>query len=300
MRASRGTTYAWPPLNGVSQPHWCGDGFLVDGRRVSVLTYSGGESGWSAGLTNLHENFAGDDHPIDELSRGWAASRLRRHLATPDATLIEVGCSSGFMLTRLSAGWPSALVMGSDFLREPLEALASRSPEIPLLQFDLVQCPLPGDSVDAVVALNVLEHIKDHETAMAQIARILRPGGIAVIEVPAGPHLYDMYDEHLRHERRYTADGLATLIEGSGLKMIERSHLGWTVYPGFARVKRRHQKQGAVSAEARRTIVEQSIERTRSGTLLRFVLQVEAWLGRYVSYPIGIRCVAVARKGVSA
>ena len=41
----------------------------------------------------------------------------------------------------------------------------------------------------AVVLLNVLEHIQDHEGALRQLYRILKPGGVVIIEVPAGPHL---------------------------------------------------------------------------------------------------------------
>lgn len=290
------TSYPWPAVNGSSRPEWTGDGFLVDGSRVDVLAYSGGESGWTAGLTHLHESYAGADHPIDELSKGWATSALRRYLAAPDAVVLEVGCSSGFLLAALRDGWPSATVIGSDFLPEPLAQLAARQPGIPLLQFDLVQCPLPDASVDAVVMLNVLEHIKDDRRAVAQVARILKPGGIAVVEVPAGPGLFDPYDEYLQHERRYTARDFKALLEASGLTILERSHLGFSVYPAFAMVKRRNQKRGAVGADVRREIVRKSIESTRRGVLLRSALRCEAWLGRYVSYPFGIRCVAVARK----
>jgi SAM-dependent methyltransferase len=295
-QAAPSSGYPWPALQGAARPQWTGDGFLVGGKRVGVLTYSGGESGWSASLTRLHENAAGTNHPIDELSKGWALSALGRHMAKADGVLLEVGCSSGFLLTALHDRWPAATVMGSDFLPEPLEALAARQPEIPLLQFDLVQCPLPDASVDAVVMLNVLEHIKDDGGAVRQVARILKPGGIAVVEVPAGPHLFDPYDEYLQHERRYTAQGFKTLLESSGLSVIERSHLGFSVYPAFVMVKRQNQKRGAVSSEARREIVEKSIASTRSGVLMRLALHMEAWAGQYISYPVGIRCVAVARK----
>jgi SAM-dependent methyltransferase len=292
------SSYPWPTLNG-STPQWTGHGFLVAGHRTGVLTYSGGDSGWSASLTRLHENAAGTNHPIDEMSKGWATSALRRYVADPQGVLLEVGCSSGFLLTTLRDQWPSAVVMGSDFLPEPLERLAARQPDIPLLQFDLVRCPLPDGSVDAVVMLNVLEHIKDDRGAAAQVARILKPGGIAVVEVPAGPELFDPYDEYLQHERRYTASGFKILLETSGLTVLEQSHLGFSVYPAFAMVKRRNQKRGAGSVDAKRQIVEQSIESTKRGLLLRWALRCEAWAGRYLSYPVGIRCVAVARKGAS-
>ena len=288
--------YPWPALDQPSQPLWTGNGFLVGGKRVGVLSYGGGRSGWSDGLTHMHESWAGADHPIDDMSRGWTASVLRRHLVDPRSILLEVGCSSGFLITALKAQWPSAMLMGSDFLREPLERLAAREPGVPLLQFDLVRCPLPDASIDAVVMLNVLEHIEDDRRAVDQTVRILKPGGLLIVEVPAGPRLYDAYDEYLQHQRRYTARSLASLLEAGGLSLIERSHLGFSAYPAFAMVKRRNQKRAALSQDAKRRVVEANIASTRSSVLLRRLLQSEAWLSRYCSFPFGIRCVAVARK----
>src|SRR5476649_2460492 len=106
--------FPWPTLDGLP-PRWTGAGFQVGGRHVGVLAYSGGESGWSDGLTHMHESWAGTDHPIDDLSRGWSASALRRHATDRSPVVLEVGCSSGFFLARLRAEWPTATVLGSDF-----------------------------------------------------------------------------------------------------------------------------------------------------------------------------------------
>lgn len=72
----------------------------------------------------------------------------------------------------------------------------------------MVTCPLPDNSVDIVIALNVLEHIEDDITAIKQIYRILKPGGYAIIEVPRNPNLYDLHDERLKHFRRYQMNDL--------------------------------------------------------------------------------------------
>ena len=292
--------FPWPRVSGAGQPEWTGSGFRLDGRALPILSYSGGQSGWSDSLTRMHEDAAGPDHPIDRLSRQWAVRALRRNVHASSPVLLEVGSSSGFFLETLRLEWPSATIIGSDFLEGPLVRLASRIPDIPLAQFDLVRCPLPDACTDAVVLLNVLEHIEDDRGAIEQVARILKPGGIAVVEVPAGPHLYDVYDEHLQHHRRYTTGGLATLLADAGLTVIRSSHIGCSVYPAFAVVKRRNQRLMSADPDVKRRMVEANIQRTRASGLLRFLLTVEGIIGRLASYPFGIRCVAVARKHADA
>jgi ubiquinone/menaquinone biosynthesis C-methylase UbiE len=287
--------FPWPPLAGA-RPTWTGNGFVVNGRPAAVLAYTATDSGWTDDLTLMHEQYAGVDHPIDRMSRRQAVASVRKYLAGSHPVILDVGCSSGLLLTDLRAAFPSALVMGSDFLPGPLERLAAQTPDIPLLQFDMLRCPLPDASVDAITMLNVLEHISDDHEAVRQVVRILKPGGLLVVVVPAGPHLYDVYDEYLHHHRRYTAAGLTALLASCGLRILQRSHLGFLVYPAFAATKRRNQRHSQASADEKRRIVKANIMNTRSSPLLRAAFQLEGWLGRVASFPIGIRCVAVGMK----
>jgi SAM-dependent methyltransferase len=250
----------------------------------------------------MHEDAAGGGmHPVDIASRRHARTMLKRHVraAPAEAVLLEAGCSSGYLLEELVVDWPESLVIGSDFIIGPLERLATRMSRVPLLQFDLVKCPLPSSHVDAVVLLNVLEHIEDDAAAVAQVARILRPDGVAVIEVPAGPGLYDVYDKHLQHFRRYRLRDLCRLLERAGLEVVERSHLGFFVYPAFAVVKRRNRRLLNAPPEVQEESVVRSIRKSgTSGTggLLSLAMTLEHRLGAWVRYPVGIRCVVTARK----
>ena len=128
--------------------------------------YGIGTSGWTDELTSFHEDTAGANHPIDRASRRDAIGQLRRHIHENAPTILEVGCSSGFMLHEIRRHFPEAGVIGADYVRRPLDVLAAEMPEVPLLQFDLTQCPLPDQSIDAVVLLNVLEHIEDDAAAV--------------------------------------------------------------------------------------------------------------------------------------
>lgn len=277
-------------------PKWLGRGFRVGNEIHSILEYSTNNQGWTDELTVLHEEIASDHHFIDRASRQHALQQLRKHVTSETPIVLEVGCSSGFMLRLLRTELPNALVLGADVVQEPLKQLAANLPDIPLLQFDLVKCPLPENSVDVVILLNVLEHIEDDMMAMHQIYRILKPGGVAVIEVPAGPHLYDAYDTLLKHFRRYTLTSLSALAKKAQFEIVDQSHLGCLMYPGFSWIKKRNRRLISPEEAAKQSLVEKNIQKTGSSPFLKTIMQLELALGKLVSYPFGIRCLLTCVK----
>jgi SAM-dependent methyltransferase len=290
--------FPWPRPPGVSDmPQWTGHGFQM-GRTVSgVLPFIGKESGWSDELTEFHEVESDSGrHPIDVASRKRAIDVLRRRLPSASATILEIGCSSGYFLRDVREAFPEAFAIGADYVRGPLDRLAQSMPDLPLLQFDLNACPLPDRCIDAVVALNVLEHIPDDAAAIRQIHRILKPGGIAVIEVPAGPRLFDVYDKMLMHYRRYTRRQAIDSFRAAGFRVEDPSHLGFFLYPAFAIVKLRNRRYLREPEEKQRAIVAKTIRQTKRSAVMRVVMDLEALAARYVRYPVGIRCVLTAIK----
>ncbi len=287
-----------PPPPGVNiAPEWVGNRFIVADTPVSVLAYECGVSGWTDELTDIHEEEAGEDHYIDRASRLEALRQLNRWIETTSTPVImDVGCSSGLFLKLLKSQMPKAYVIGSDYVRGPLEHLACSMPDTPLVQFNLVTCPLPSESFDALVLLNVLEHIEDDAAAVRQVFRLLRPGGIAVLEVPAGPHLFDIYDRQLMHHRRYRMPELLTLLKTSGFEILSRSHLGFVLYPAFYLVKKRNQRLLGSDMALQRSEVRRSISRGRDSRLFHTIMELESALRRLVYLPTGIRCLVTCRR----
>jgi SAM-dependent methyltransferase len=221
-----------------------------------------------------------------------------KRLAPPDAPIVlDVGCSSGYVLREIKRVLPEAALIGSDYILAPLVKLGAQMPDLPILQFDLRQCPLSDNCVDAVTALNVLEHIDEDEKALSEIHRILKPQGIAYIEVPAGPELFDVYDEHLMHHRRYRLTELVTMARRVGFGIEETTHLGFFVYPAFWIVKKQNRRRamgrGAEEAAAQ---VATHIRSTGGSALMTALMQVEMALAGAIKFPFGIRCIAVLRK----
>ena len=87
---------------------------------------------------------------------------------------------------------------------------------------------------DSLFALNVVEHIKDHQTAISNAKKLLKPKGKIIILVPAFQSLYNTFDLALEHYRRYTKKSLRKLI-GAEFELEHSQYfnafgmLGWFV-----------------------------------------------------------------------
>ncbi len=87
--------------------------------------------------------------------------------------------------------------------------------------------------IDSIVCLNVLEHIEDDRSTLADMYRVLQPDGRLVLLVPAFARLFGTLDTHLRHFRRYEKEELAAKLREAGfeiedLRFVNRPGiLGW-------------------------------------------------------------------------
>ncbi|WP_342146831.1 class I SAM-dependent methyltransferase [Rickettsiella endosymbiont of Aleochara curtula] len=280
-----------PPLvqNGP-YPIWTGHDFQLGDERTKILHYNTNYAGWNDELNSFHED-AFENHFLNKLSRDYTIHQLKTYLAPlTKPAILEIGCSSGYMLQQLSQLFPYATIIGSDVVYKPLLELSKRL-ALPLLRFDILQCPLPDNCIDAIIILNVLEHIEDDVTTLKQIYRILKPNGVLILEVPAGPHLYDAHDKICMHFRRYKLSKLCQLITKQGFKVISRSHLGTLIYPAFFLAKLWNKRLLSKPDSEQRQLMEKKIRQTSKNKLLSILMNIELKLGKWIAYPFGIRCV---------
>ena len=144
--------------------------------------------------------------------------RERRHLLgkavaglTPGDAL-DIGAAGGGNTRVLrDAGWTVAAL---EYGAEGAEVAAERG--LAVMRADATALPVTDDSLDLVVAFDVLEHIPDHHRAVAEVRRVLRPGGRFLVAVPADPRLWSEHDIAVDHVRRYTRVTLRGVLERGG------------------------------------------------------------------------------------
>jgi SAM-dependent methyltransferase len=159
----------------------------------------------------------------------------------PGDRVLDMGCGGGrhaFALHRRGAD-VVALDQDADELATVREWFAAMREEgsVPagaeadVKQGDALDLPYPDEEFDRVVAAEVLEHLPDDDTAIAELARVLRPGGTLAVTVPRWlPEkvcwaLSEEYHEvEGGHVRIYRGDELAAKLERAGLRVTGRSH----------------------------------------------------------------------------
>jgi SAM-dependent methyltransferase len=286
-----------PPPGAERLPAFDGGWLLEGGTREPFLSYVEQDPSvnWSAELESLHEE-SSRSHFMDQWTRAAIVSRIGE--PAPDATIADIGASTGYLLEDLARAFTGATLIGVDLVSAGLRKAHAALPSARLLRADACALPLADASVDAVVSANLLEHVPDDRRALSEIARILKPGGRAVIVVPAGPRTYDYYDRFLGHERRYGRRELATKGRGAGLEVLEDTHIAALLYPAFWLVKQSNRRRhGSLQGHQLERRVAADIARTRDSVVGRRLWALEERLrSAGMTLPFGVRSLVAFGK----
>ena len=135
---------------------------------------------------DYYEGYFSEDHVqrykkdlLIRLRREEIASALA---ALPDGSVVaDVGCGVGDVLSGLSPTWHR---IGIDCSLQSLRLARQGSGEIAWVNGSLYDLPLGDSSADAVICLEVLEHLEQDSAAVREIARALKPNGLLIVSVP--------------------------------------------------------------------------------------------------------------------
>jgi SAM-dependent methyltransferase len=134
---------------------------------------------FSSSMENEVAEYPAYDRRKHELRYRVVTEAAVAHL-TPGATLLDVGCASGIVLDRAGSALPLRRI-GLDLSPFGLHQRLARPDPPELAVASVESLPLPDASVDGVIFSEVIEHLVDAYVGYAEVSRVLKPGGIAVL-----------------------------------------------------------------------------------------------------------------------
>jgi SAM-dependent methyltransferase len=163
------------------------------------------------------------------------------------------------------------------------------------------QLPFRSESLDVVAAFDVLEHCHRPGLALAEMVRVLRPGGLLALSVPAYRWAWTDHDVHNGHVTRYTRRRLVDAVEQSGAQVVRATYMFMGTFPFFAadrlrtRLKESRRDIGTPPGEMSDVLTLPEVSPLTEKVLLG-ASQVDRTLLGKVDLPFGSSVVCAARK----
>lgn len=164
----------------------------------------------------------------------WMKSRMRyltKMLKSQHASgaFLDIGCGTGQTI--------KATEEAIDCIVDGLDLDISLLESAPKIQGTLMVANIMDDDLnigkayDVILLLDVIEHIENDKSFLQKTMRLLKPGGIIIINVPAFQSLYSRYDLVLGHQRRHTSRSLSQCATAVGLEILDVRYWGVLLIP---------------------------------------------------------------------
>ena len=165
--------------------------------------------------------------------RTLVAAELTRALRGSAAAgaILDAGCGTGGMLARLGTAVAGRPTVGLEY-DSVAASLASAKAGRPVASGSVNEMPFGDGSLGAYLSLDVLCHGGvDPARALAEAHRCLKPGAIAVFNLPAYDWLLSAHDKRVHNVRRFTRGRARALLAGHGFRLLRSTYWNTLLFP---------------------------------------------------------------------
>jgi 2-polyprenyl-3-methyl-5-hydroxy-6-metoxy-1,4-benzoquinol methylase len=241
----------------------------------------------------MEETFYRTVYEIEKV-HWWCVARQRivedvidRRLQLPPlARVLDVGCGSGAVLEALSARFEA---YGTDTSQLAIDLSRQRGLTNAFC-CTLATFPRAELRFDLTTLLDVIEHVDDDLAMLKYAHHYLKPGGWALVTVPAYQFLWGPHDVVNHHKRRYTRAGLRRVLQAAGLELRLLSYFNALLFPA-ALAAWAGEKVAGIGSDPRPGVPPAPLN-----TLLTTVFSMEKYLLRGLTLPYGLSLIALARR----
>jgi SAM-dependent methyltransferase len=171
---------------------------------------------------------AAEDHMWWYRALHW---RLLGVLGSVHGSVLDAGCGTGGLLARLRAERPDLRAVGVEWAG-PASRRAVAKSGAAVVRASINALPFADGSFNAAVTADVLCHgAVDPVQALAELRRVLRPGGTLIVNVPAYAWLLSAHDRLVHNVRRFTARQLLRLLRDAGFLRVNTGYWNCLLLP---------------------------------------------------------------------
>lgn len=211
---------------------------------------------------------------------------VQRKAKSKNLAIIDIGCGAGDVMELLAK---FGQVLGVDSSKQI--AAFNKKMGRKVVVGDITKLDFPQKQFSLVTVLEVLEHLDRDRQALEEVWRILKPGGMLVITVPAFSFLWGSHDVTAHHKRRYTQKEIEEKLQKTGFKIIKISYMNTFLFPIIFSV--RILKKLFNIGEGKSDFWEYP---PFVNQILKQIFSFEATLLKRTSFPFGTSLLVIAEK----
>lgn len=211
---------------------------------------------------------------------------IKKYAPIGKLKVLDVGCGTGILLKILSSVHD---VSGIDYSEDAISFCKLRE-LVSVKQASANDLPFEDENFDLVTCMDVLYHKGvDVKKALSEIYRVLKPGGIFAINLPAFNFLYSSHDRAIETARRFTKKEVKQLLQKANFTILKLTYWDFFLFPVVATTRLIRKKSDKKTSDI-------NVPTKTINEFLYFILRTEANMIRFISLPWGTSVFAVAQK----